>query len=323
MEALTMIYPPNKPLERALEPSKHPIMYDYLLFIDANKKGELIVGSSNISGTYWEGTLHHYESFKSLKENFYSGYFISNTTTSDALFLDDNNVLLSEDNGTLLILNTEENNYNLLSCRKKFSKSQRVTKLSTWGSYKAIASYGASIDVYDLESDPITLENTYCYYHTDVIRCVDTNKSDLNLFSSCSMDRKACVWDIRLKNPASVMYQNEFCPLNSIIWLQDSPHLIIGSDSGDVYSLDIRKPKEILNVIGCFNNSIYRMAHNNGLIAVCGDTSQIIILKFTANGEFEKIKQINDHSSVVRGVTWCNNTLYSCGYNKEVFSNQI
>lgn len=43
-----------------------------------------------MAGTYWGGTLFHYPNFELTKSNAYKSYFTSNSTTTDAKFINDN-----------------------------------------------------------------------------------------------------------------------------------------------------------------------------------------------------------------------------------------
>jgi hypothetical protein len=91
VEHNTVVYPPNKCLERKIELSTTPVVYDHLLFLDFNGKGESILGSSNLNGTVWEGTLLFFNNEENLQLLKYNRSLIG-STISDGKFLKDNTV---------------------------------------------------------------------------------------------------------------------------------------------------------------------------------------------------------------------------------------
>lgn len=111
MEPNVIIYPPNRPLERNLRYSHLPKFFNFTFFIDTNTEGSyeiivagnapcsippfsgnIILGSSNVAGTFWEGSLFQYKDHESARRNAYENFFISNTTTADAKFLTEDTV---------------------------------------------------------------------------------------------------------------------------------------------------------------------------------------------------------------------------------------
>lgn len=115
-----------------------------------------------------------------------------------------------------------------------------------------------------------------------------------------------------------MLHQNEFSGLMSINWNQIHPEcLVVGSESGDIYSLDIRQPNEVLCSRSCFNTRIHRSVFNNsGYLAVCGDTCELLILN--GNDNLNIVYRSSDHSGFVRGLAWFHETLYSCGFDKQI-----
>ncbi|KRT80314.1 WD40 domain-containing protein [Oryctes borbonicus] len=203
MEVSGMVYPPNRPLERTMKPSQVPVLYDFLFFIEANKNGEVILGSSNVAGTYWEGTLFHYKNFEFATNNEYNSYFISNSTVSDAKFIQNNYVLLAEDNGHLKLLNVPEHGQQAMECKYDIEKDGGVTQLTVWDNNKFATCTGACINLYDVNESSIQSNVIFRNYHTNTILSIDANKLDENLFVSASADRKACIWDRRMEVPAT------------------------------------------------------------------------------------------------------------------------
>ncbi|GJQ68539.1 putative WD40 repeats [Trypoxylus dichotomus] len=259
MELSGIVYPPNRPLERTMKPLQSPVLYDFLFFIEANERGDIILGSSNVAGTYWEGVLFHYKNFELAVTNVYNSHFVSNSTISDAKFIQNNQVLLAEDSGHLKLLTLPENEQQSIECKHDFDKDVGITQLTTWRNNKFAVSTGTSINLYDIIGPCIQSNALFRNYHTDTIFSIDANKLDENLFISASADRKACIWDIRMEIPATVLYNNEFSSLTAAAWNPlNSDYLIVGSEAGDIYLLNIKEPKDVLCTMHCFNSSIYK-----------------------------------------------------------------
>lgn len=121
-----------------------------------------------------------------------------------------------------------------------------------------------------------------------------------------------------------MIYENEFSSLRSIAWnTTNSNELAVGTSAGDIYLIDIREPKEFLSVLNCSKYAIHRLKCNNsGQIAVCSDTNKVDILS-TENGALKPLYSEEKHSNVVRGLAWHEKTLYSCGFNKEIFAHSM
>ncbi|KAF2905229.1 hypothetical protein ILUMI_00953 [Ignelater luminosus] len=319
MDLPSVIYPPNKPLERPLALSKTPVSYNYMFFVDVNEKGEFIAGCSNINGSYWENVLYHYKDVTSANVNHYSGYYIGSSTSADAKFIASNKVILAEDNSCLKLLTIKDNGNPTLLCEEVLKTNDRVEQMSVWNNtHKVLACADSTVLIADMQSSSLNPVTEFKDFHTQFVTSVDVNKNQVNLFASASIDRKACIWDDRMSITASVLYQNEFSGLTSINWNQIHPEcLVVGNESGDIYSLDIRQPNEVLCSHSCFNTRIHRSVFNNsGYLAVCGDTCELLILN--GNDNLNVIYKSSDHSGFVRGLAWFHETLYSCGFDKQI-----
>ncbi|KAK5640060.1 hypothetical protein RI129_010871 [Pyrocoelia pectoralis] len=324
MDVENLIYPPNKPLERILLHSEEPILYDYLSVIDINDKGEIILGSSNVSAGYWESSLFFYKDGTAALTNDYFHYFTGATSISDAIFIPNTTkILLAEDTFSLKLLDID--NSLCLKCEDFFYTNALVQQLSSWHTNEKIVSCAdTQISIWNFgstnTSQPIT---EFKNVHTDIVRSVSVNKNENNLFATASMDRKSCIWDDRMKSPATVLYQNDFCGLTSVAWNpKHSQYVVIGSKGGEIYNVDIRQLKEFLANYHCFDSSIHRMKFNDsGNLAVCGGTTDVIT--FSCEDNFQVIRNMNTHLSYVRGLAWFHDTLYSCGFDKQIIKHEL
>ncbi|KAK4872625.1 hypothetical protein RN001_014654 [Aquatica leii] len=318
MTEVEVVYPPNKPLERVLLPSKDPVCYDHLYFVDANDKDEVLVGCSNVVGAYWESTLFVYGNGDGAVMHKYSNYYISGTSISDAVFIPNTRkIVLAEDTSHLRLLSmTEEPS---LKCLDFFNANAPIEQLAAWDHEKVVSCGGNNVSIWNIENESVANPfEDYKNVHTNTVKSITVKPSDDYLFATASLDRKACIWDTRMMIPATVLYQNEFSGLTSIAWNpQQTDFVTVGSQGGDLYSFDIRQPREFRSYHHCFDASIHRIKFNNsGYLAVCGDTSKVLVLE--PEHSYRIVLKKADHDGVARGLGWYQNTLYTCGFDKKI-----
>lgn len=104
-----------------------------------------------------------------------------------------------------------------------------------------------------------TLKNAHFGSITDV----STNPLEDSVFVTSSRDKSALLWDNRLPLPASALYENYICSFTSIQYSADNNNLIYcGDESGLIYSIDTRKPKELLISIEALDSAINKIKFN-------------------------------------------------------------
>ncbi|KAF5272728.1 hypothetical protein FQA39_LY07755 [Lamprigera yunnana] len=316
MSEMQIVYPPNRPMERVLLPSNVPMLYKHLYFLDINDDQNFILGSSNVVGAYWESTLFWYEDTNAALRNDYCNYYISPTTTSDAIFIPKTTkIVLAEDTGHIRLLNQRQEEP--LECVDFENTNSLIEQLAVWNSEKILSCGERYVTIWKLQKDSIKVFHEYKDIHTDNVTSVTIKANEDSVFATSSMDGRACLWDNRMEVPAIVLYQNEFSGLSSIGWNTKNNDLIaVGSVAGDVYNLDTRQFKEFVNSYHCFDGRIRRIRYNpSGYLAVCGDNTEVIVLK---GDNFDIIAKNNGHSEYVRDLAWFKDTLFSCGFDKKV-----
>ncbi|XP_074027796.1 methylosome protein WDR77 isoform X1 [Leptinotarsa decemlineata] len=346
------IFPPNKPMEPRTHFSESPIVYDNFLFLDFNDDGNCILGTSEISGTFWEGTLLYFQDYHHMETLDFHGHFV-NSSTSDGKFLSKNvvsqdaygfflasessncvsrvspkentvrkdrmkkgKIALSEDTGHINVLSLDEDN--TIRTTNYFKLIERVPRIEVWNnSHRILCCSGRSVSIWDADSDHRKPLQTFEDFHTDRITCLDTMKQNPNLFLTGARDRMACIWDLRNSIPSSVLYINEFSTVTSISWNQmDNNYIIVGTQAGDVYLLDKREPKDFVSTHHCFNAPINQTGFNGSKkFAVCGDISDVLIVN-CVGGNLETVYQNDSHNGHVKGLKWHKGNLYTCGFGK-------
>lgn len=301
-----LVLPPNKPMDDKIEFSKSPIVYNHLFFLDFNEIGQCLLGSSNITGTFWEGSLLYFKNIKDAEYFNYAGYYIY-STTSDAKFVNNDTIAVAEDAGTLTILKISDENtpiHPLIYYRH----SQRIPQIAVWpNTNQLISCSGRIVSIYNVDNEENRPLKRLDNIHLDNINSVDVIRDNKNVFVSASSDRKACIWDCRNKVPASVLYSNEFSSLTSIATNPlDSNYFIIGSQAGDIYLVDKRETNHFVKTMHCYDGSVRRISFNNNTskqFAVCGDDKQVIVIKgnnWSEKGQTVRIPEQN----YIRDVKW-------------------
>lgn len=323
-----VVFPPNHPLSSAGR--QQPVIYDEILFVDINSKGNTIVGSSSITDTYWQSTLFYYDSTKDANQNKSSSIHQCKSTVGVAKFFGDNKILIAEDflpSLKLMSISDSSNSSTNISLSHTEDLTYRITSLALWNhTTKAISSSGNYISIWNVQNSELSLLNQYENYHFDTVNDVDSCKSNEHIFTSVSKDRRACLWDIRKERPAKIVYENEFSSLTAVAYDPSNEYLnYFGTEAGDIYVVDLRKSGEFLHVIRCYDSyGIFRMKTNKNtdkgvMLAVCGEGSEIKVFDIGKDGSLKvRYNYCPINGAVVRDMAWSpEDVLYSCGFNQE------
>ncbi|GLV43808.1 WD repeat domain 37 [Carabus blaptoides fortunei] len=305
MESNIMIAPNlNGKVYREFLPRQNSINV-FLDFIEINNE-QVILGSSNLNGRYWEGSLCYYQN-----SDVCASFNIEEITavecfdfgiTDGKFLLNNQKVIVSQDSGEVKLFDIENGELKLIKNNIE-GHDDFITEISLWSDNKnfVTSSADASIKIWNIaESGTISCLHTFTNLHSNLISSVSVNIKDMNTFASCSYDKTAFLWDKRTNKPGAV-----------------------SNSSGDVYLVDIREPKEFLSKETCFNRSVHKIKFSpNGLLAVCADDSKIAVLD-TANDDLNMIYTDNRHEDFVRGLAWKDNILISCGWDKQVLVHNV
>lgn len=315
-----VVFPPNSYFQRDLNYSQTAVIHKCLYYLDFNENQEVILGSSSVNSTLWEGSLLYFKNTEDLIHEKFNGCYIG-PTSCDGKFLDNNLVAIADDTGDLSILNISDT-IELYSYYKHF---QRIPQLAVWNkSSKVLTCSGRSILVIDINVSAKPTDE-YLNFHTENILSVDTLRSHSNIFLSAGLDQKAILWDEREKEPVSVIYSNEFAALTSVAWHQTNDNnILIGTEAGDIYLVDKRDPNTFVDVNRCLKSSIYRITYGqNNQFAVCSESNEVLVLD-CSDTSLNVTYNNKEHDDIVRGLAWSKDgTLYSCGYNKKIVKHLI
>nr|CAH7756251.1 unnamed protein product [Callosobruchus chinensis] len=202
------VFPPNKSMEPRISFSTKPVVYDHLLFLDFDRNGNSILGSSDLTGTFWEGTLLYFDKHKKIEDFNFSSYYI-HTTSSDGKFINENTIALAEDTGNLNILSVDTSQEDIsLKSITNIKVIERIPQLAVWdNSSNVLCCSGRAITIADVESNSEV--ETYRNIHLENIITVDTLRSNTNIFASGGRDHIACTWDLRTEKPSGTYIKNQ------------------------------------------------------------------------------------------------------------------
>lgn len=316
---INFVDPPNRQMNSAFSPATCPSMYKDTLFMDFSGDGHFLVGSTDVTATFWQGSLQVFASFDDYNsakhESFYNSPIIF-----DGKFLPNNRQIISESESKLKILSQAEvkndNNEACLQIEDCVEHSEVIKQISLWkDENKVLTASDNHISQWDISSN---LKQVWDFtdYHTNVITGVDTKSSDKNLFVSVGRDRRACLWDVRTEGVAIELFKNEFCSLTCVAWSSvDENTVIVGSQAGSMYMLDVKMPQDFVTFQNCHKKNIHKIQfeQESNLLAVVGDTNELQVYNCKGNEFNLSYKCVDKHRDFLRDAKWFNRVLYTCG----------
>ncbi|XP_063244764.1 methylosome protein WDR77-like [Bacillus rossius redtenbacheri] len=323
---------PNRNAEayRNYVPQYFPAQVEkYIEFIEFSEDGYMLLGSSNMTGRYWVGSVWYFTDPEAAPD---VDKCLTGSTTEtgvcDGQFLPDKQkVLVAEDSGTLQLLGLsevpDEQSIYFSTIESKCEHDDTVLSLSVFpGEMRAVSgSADMNIKVWNVEN--LKCVQTYRPAHTHQVTCVSTCPERSNVFASCSLDGTLCTWDTRsdsTSKPATVVLR-ENCSFGCVAWQPSTSDILaVGSNCGTVRLMDIRCTKEPLWQFTHFERPMYRIRfadHRPNWMAICADESKLEVVDCST---LEVVYTDDRHEDFVRGLAWNPKTehLHSCGWDKQV-----
>ncbi|XP_017771676.1 PREDICTED: uncharacterized protein LOC108559060 [Nicrophorus vespilloides] len=323
MELLNIVDPPNRPMNTSFNPTQEPKLHKDLIFIDVDKTEQIVVGSTNTSATFWEGSVQVFKGFNNFIERSWTSYYNGNIINDGKILSKYKSVVIAENPFSLSVLNIGDEQDGSPILKYSQEHLEKIKSINLWDKSPRILTCGEKyLSIWNInENNGLKKIHDYVGYHTADITSSCTQKCDENLFASTGIDRRLIIWDTRMNIGAHVLYTNEFCSLTAVSWNTDTPTTVaVGTEIGDIYFLDTRKPDEFISVKSCFKNSVHKIVYNStGDLAVCGNCREVQVF----NDKYEVIYKNSDHSKFVRGLSWAKGSLYSCGFDTKVYKHKI
>lgn len=176
-------------------------------------------------------------------------------------------------------------------------------------------SYG-SIDSFIIEERGVRPLQHFLYGHTAYVTAIQ-HSEDGKLFTTAALDGDISIWDLRMKHPI-VAYGCDPSGLGITAILQNGNDLCAGNVAGDVFQMDVRNMKTIINVQRIFNKPIrkFRKQLFMNCMAVIAESNVIKFLTPNTNAVLYEDLTATD---VVRDLYWPNeNSFYSVLRNGNV-----
>uniref|UniRef100_A0A8D8WRK0 Methylosome protein 50 n=1 Tax=Cacopsylla melanoneura TaxID=428564 RepID=A0A8D8WRK0_9HEMI len=338
-----------------------PNIDKHLEFVEISTDGELLLGSSNLNGCYWTGSIWYFlePGNAPQREKVYSG-LNCDSGICDGKFLSENKVIIGEDLGMVSILHLhkdqtfkkEHSKFTVESSRSEHDHAVLSVSVSGDKQKAVTGSMDKCIKVWDVSSNKDLLsEHTYRPAHKDHVTSVamkQESSEGSTVFASCSLDGAALLWDTRMPKPAQVIYEDVAIGLKSVAWYSDN-QVVIGSTLGELCVADTRARGLTFQTIVSSPRPIHRIVVHKNLVAMCADDTYVRVIdmnKLTTsssnNDNISRSTGLNTsltnsttnpaiiysdgkHKDYVRGLTWApdSGTLISCAWDRQVLCHNI
>uniref|UniRef100_A0A1B6GR52 Uncharacterized protein n=1 Tax=Cuerna arida TaxID=1464854 RepID=A0A1B6GR52_9HEMI len=334
MEPNYLIDEPNRVAEvyRNYRPTVMPFEVEKRLdFIDISEEGYAILGSSNLSGRYWRGSVWYFKnaSLAPRKESCATGIECE-STVCDGKFIDaKKTIIVGEDSGAVTVYELIEEDDQPISFEGKNSRHDHdscVLSISVSSDKSSVVTAGMDLCIKVWDTEELVPAHTYrCAHSHHIMNVAYSTEADSHVFASCGLDGAALLWDTRQPKPAKVIVDDPKEGLAALAWQRgDSNILIVGSVCGTVSILDVRTCS-LLRQSSLFHRPIYKLLSiEPSLLATCADSHEVIVLDPLT--EDLKVRYKDErHTDFVRGLSFDkqSRTLYSCGWDKQVISHAI
>lgn len=288
---------------------------------------KIILGSSDLTGRYWNGSLWYFQNVDDAPdvECCLAGNDISSGICDIALYNNDK-VAVGLDSGGLEFyhLNAETPSFNLIF--GAYEHDDFITSLGVTCDKSNLVTVSAdsAVKIWNLET--WCTSHTFRPVHSGAIWQVACSLEDPQTFVTCGQDGKILLFDYRLPKPATVLDSSPLKgEITSVAWKPSSPtQIAVGDESGQVSIKDSRNNNTLFSW-NIHKRRIFRMAFSNSCpwLATCADDTYVCVSD-VGNEEPTVIYKDDRHSDFVRGLAWnSKNDLISCAWDKKVFKHII
>lgn len=318
-------------LYRNFTPAACPFQTEkHLDFVEVSEDGYMLLGTSNLTGRYWTGSVWYFMKAVAEKDVCLTGVDCC-TGVTDGKFLDSKQkVVIGEDSGAVTVLYVtqleDDRTYQFRPVATRNDHDNTVLSISVSTDKTKIVTGGMDMCIKVWNIDELITEHTYrpahCDHVTSVAFCPDSTNC---VFASCSLDGCLLLWDIRQSKPAKVLIDTPDEGLSAVVWQPGQENfLTVGTVLGNLRSLDIRTGN-ILAKTRPFRRPIHRLASAyTSWLAVCADSNEVKVLDCRSEN-LDTLYNDDRHTDFIRGLSWHPQlkTLITCGWDKRVLSHSI
>ncbi|KAG0727120.1 Methylosome protein 50 [Chionoecetes opilio] len=320
-------------------PDNTPCQVDkYLDFVAVNKHGHLLMGSSNLTGRYWGGSLWYYDnpSLAPDVEKCTAG-FETSSGMADGTFLDnDKTVIVGQPvfgvpglrGGAVCDGGSGGEQRGIKSeCRvDEHLDAVHTVRVAAGRKSALTGSADMSIRVWDCQTCLVV--RMLLPAHSQRVTDLSPHPTNDQIFLSCALDGNVLLWDLRCPKPASCVYRDYSVKPECVAWLEGAGegHYLVGLQNGDVAQRCTTDLNYSLASIHALPRPLYRIAVNPKRLsqfAVCGNDSRVVVVD-SAEGSLKLRYEDNSHTDFVRGLAWQDaETLISCGWDTNVIVHTV
>jgi len=302
--------------------------------LDFSQAGTLLLGSSNLTGRYWSGTVFLWKNPSDAPnvETCITG-IETETGVCDTRFITNDTCVVGQDSGTVqsfMLCQTEDEKQVpfFQTVHTATEHDDAVTSLDINSDTTLLVTGGADACIKVWDIGEMNAVSSYRPAHSDVITAVNYHPTQQDVFASCSHDGTVVVWDARRPRPAICITGDTVDRPSCVVWQPGKTCTIaIGSSTGQINVRDIRK--HVGPVKGCAGHDrpIHRLKfapHNDNWLASCADDCNVVVTDFTENTPVLLYKD-SQHKDFIRGLAWEPSThqLYTCGWDKRVIAHTV
>lgn len=290
--------------------------------------GKLALGSSCLTGRYWNGSLWCFNQAEDAPdiEKCVTGVE-TETGIADVLCIKGSKVAVGLDSGAfeLFQLDTAPVMFQKLNYACEHDDVISSLSLDINQTHIVSGSYDKCIKVWDIEA--WCSISTFRPAHAGIVWQVSFSNSEPKVFMSCSEDGRIMLWDLRLPKPATVVNKNPLVGTpTAISWQsQNSTTFAAGDDSGNIILKDFRSTGNIFES-QVYNRRVFRLSfcpQNPLWLASCADDTNVSVLEI-GKSSMTCVYEDDSHSDFVRGLAWStDSTLISCGWDKKVLKHDV
>lgn len=322
----------NADIYRNMTPAERPPVLDKnLQFILIHNEKSAILGGTNMTDRYWNGTVWYYNNISDFARE---KAFVDTKTESgvcDGVHLEQDKFVISEDSGVIqvygLVETDEPQVHELQSLGYACQHDSSPLTLAVFQDNVHVVSGGMDYCIKVWDTAELIATHSFSFAHTDVVTSIDVQPRSTTTFVSTSLDCEALIWDIRQQNPAQSILKRQF-GLTSVNWNFVMDNIIaIGTENGDVILVDTRKSTDsALKNSRVFSRSVHKLLFNpnperSEELACCADDTIVRVVDI--NKKFSSIYEDGSHRDFVRGLAWYKNELISCSWDNAVNKHTI
>ena len=303
-------------------------VYPSIDAIDHSPDGKLAIGSSKLTGRYWNGSLWLFKTPDQAPDSIYapdnkhcSCCASTNAGCTDLTWLDEKRLAFASDNGVIELWCVGESFNEVEILANLTGHDDIVQSISVnCGRVKIVsASLDMSIRVWDLEREACT--DTF-QGHSDAVYGVCFRQEEQEIFASASEDGSIVLWDLRNDKPARRLLNSSHhlaAPL-CLTWDQTGNYLAIGYKDGSVSCYDVRNvgQPQVKRKPHCRDvNAVAFCPKRPSWLASVSNDCVVNILDLDAS---QSCYQNNDHKDFVRDLSWSpvDGCLRTCGWDTQI-----